>query len=688
MNKKAITLIAGAGLLALGMPSMVHAQAPAAASGPFADVPADHWAYNSVDTLQKAGIVIGYPDGTFGGKRAMTRYEFAVAIARVLPLISQMGANYATKDDLAAFRADQEQKLQANSDAIDALRKLVDEFTPELQKLGQDVAGVKDRLDALEARVAAVEQEQRRVKIVGALNVIAESENMVQGSPAASDFVYDQNGTKFGGAGSTVNKHLLADGNVDEDFFLGIKGRVSDTASANVALDFGNYLSQLGNTAAPGYMAGTDLGVPSSSQYATLWQADLSTPVNLGPLGNAHLMAGRFANQWTRYTFSEVNSDVYVNLYQTNSGNIPVDGAKVAFDLGPADVNVWAGQMSKIPFAQPYAGAALPSKTAAGQAGVLNLPGGLLGAPTAAAPIVQGDGIRATFGSAESTQLGLSVEQFGLGSVQTPNPPPSDTSTSAPPVDPTTGTSYGVLSVYGADLTGDLPLLGSSGLKIDANWTASGESTNSSGFNNVANGWKYQSTDDQLGYSSGSLSLKGGYQYVGPYFSAPGDWGRAGSWINPTNIEGGVVSAKYEFSPKFSINGDYNGYKAAYSDTFNPLTGSDTLTRWQVGGALGLTDTYTLDAGYEEDLYDLKSSSSLYGATPATAMYGGPTSTGATPTQSFWTVALDHSFTQNASFKLLYQIVQYKDKSTGFLNPAAPADTTADVAVGQFQLKF
>ena len=79
--KKSLVLLAGIGMAFIGLPAVTHAQA---ASGPFADVPTDHWAYASVDTLQKAGIVIGYPDGTYGGRRPMTRYEFAVAIARLL----------------------------------------------------------------------------------------------------------------------------------------------------------------------------------------------------------------------------------------------------------------------------------------------------------------------------------------------------------------------------------------------------------------------------------------------------------------------------------------------------------------------------------------------------------------------------------------------------------------------------
>ena len=109
MNKK-LALLAGAGLLVLGAPAVTMAQTPAA-SGPFADVPADHWAYSAVDTLQRAGIVIGYPDRTYGGKRAMTRYEFAVAIARLLNQINQPNPNYATKDDLNALRSDLEGRL-------------------------------------------------------------------------------------------------------------------------------------------------------------------------------------------------------------------------------------------------------------------------------------------------------------------------------------------------------------------------------------------------------------------------------------------------------------------------------------------------------------------------------------------------------------------------------------------------
>jgi hypothetical protein len=48
----------------------------------FGDVPPNHWASDGVQRLVREGIVRGYPDGTFGGRRALTRYELAAALQR------------------------------------------------------------------------------------------------------------------------------------------------------------------------------------------------------------------------------------------------------------------------------------------------------------------------------------------------------------------------------------------------------------------------------------------------------------------------------------------------------------------------------------------------------------------------------------------------------------------------------
>ncbi|MFQ9934997.1 MAG: S-layer homology domain-containing protein [Phascolarctobacterium faecium] len=58
--------------LVLAMAMALGVTASAYAANPFSDVPAGHWAYDSVNKLASAGIVDGY--GTFGGD-LMTRYK-------------------------------------------------------------------------------------------------------------------------------------------------------------------------------------------------------------------------------------------------------------------------------------------------------------------------------------------------------------------------------------------------------------------------------------------------------------------------------------------------------------------------------------------------------------------------------------------------------------------------------------
>ena len=55
-----------------------------AAANPFSDVPAGHWAYQSVAKLAQQGIIEGYGDNTFRGDRNITRYEMAQMIAKAM----------------------------------------------------------------------------------------------------------------------------------------------------------------------------------------------------------------------------------------------------------------------------------------------------------------------------------------------------------------------------------------------------------------------------------------------------------------------------------------------------------------------------------------------------------------------------------------------------------------------------
>jgi hypothetical protein len=68
---------------------MLTAIGPASAQGPFGDVPAGHPAYAAVNELAKEGFVNGYPDSSYGGNRAMTRWEFAQALWRVVMRVEE-----------------------------------------------------------------------------------------------------------------------------------------------------------------------------------------------------------------------------------------------------------------------------------------------------------------------------------------------------------------------------------------------------------------------------------------------------------------------------------------------------------------------------------------------------------------------------------------------------------------------
>jgi len=721
--KKSLVLLAGASMAFLGLPAVSHAQA---ASGPFADVPTDHWAYQSVDTLQKAGIVIGYPDGTYGGRRPMTRYEFAVAIAR---LLAQRPAGAPAFDS-----SDLDRRITANAAAIDALRTLVNGFQTELTRLGQDVAAINARLDGLEARVNAlngrldrdegilgsVVDEQRRIKINGEVNLIAEGRSSrhrnANGTYAA---FLDKNGVSNGATG--FGDRLLASSDVYHDILLNIRGKLSDTATANVSLDFGNYLSQVGNTAAfPGYSAGgvapsvlAPGSLTAANQYANVYKAYLDAAVKLGPLGGAELLVGRFGNQYTKYTLRQVDADIYTNLTQTDSGDIIGDGGAVNFKLGPAHVNAFAIKDSAIQFSELYGGSTgtqfnpatpgnpgipgnpfAPAPTPGTPAFFSNSqtrPGGLIRA-NHAATLDEGVGGRVTFGAPEGAVLGATVEYFGLSN-QTANglsafDGVTDPNKSTQPTGLGQGNGqFNRLAVYGADFNGALPFglpgVKKGGILVDANYNVSAHGFGH-GFANVGSGYRYQSTDDQIGFAVGGLQLKGGYQYVGPQYSAPGYWGKVGAWTNPTNVRGPVVSAKFAFTPKLSLNADAQFYKAAYGTNSNgtpinsPLHQNDHLNRYQVGLGYGLSSAYGVDLGYENVQYDLRNNDGVLA-------HAGK------PTESYVNIGLGHTISNNASVKLLYQIVHYDDHGTGFDAQSEAGNngrTDGSVAIGQFQLKF
>ena len=93
------------------------------AANPFSDVTPDSWAYQAVSQLAAAGIVNGYPDGTFKGQNDITRYEMAQMVAKAM----------ANQD-------------RANAEQQAIINRLADEFSNELNNLGVRVSRLEDRV--------------------------------------------------------------------------------------------------------------------------------------------------------------------------------------------------------------------------------------------------------------------------------------------------------------------------------------------------------------------------------------------------------------------------------------------------------------------------------------------------------------------------------------------------------------
>lgn len=173
------------------------------AMGAFEDAPkATHWAYDNFTLLYNAGLLKGYPDGTFKGERYATRYEMVELTARVLKYLEaeiaetgvvalpENGGRVALTEEqakalIAQALADANYVTAAELDAeigsvYDALRSLEQEFKAELDARGDvNISLLESRITALEAaveeqgaRIDAVEQQTKSNKTLSIVGII------------------------------------------------------------------------------------------------------------------------------------------------------------------------------------------------------------------------------------------------------------------------------------------------------------------------------------------------------------------------------------------------------------------------------------------------------------------------------------------------------------------------------------
>ena len=267
------------------------------AANPFSDVTPDSWAYQAVSQLANAGIVNGYPDGTFKGQNNITRYEMAQMVAKAM----------ANQD-----RANAEQQAMIN--------RLADEFSNELNNLGVRVARLEDRVGNVkvtgDARLRYQDAEHAkskfdaRARVQFNAKVNDRTDAVVRLTSGNFELGNSQNG---GNANATIDRAYV---NHKFGERVSLKaGRFGQTIGGGLAFD-GTFDGAQLNAGNDKIMAQAAYGYMVSGEAAGLSKEQNVTNTYLGLNGKVgkHTMVGGF--------YDRVNQDTstgYKNIYGFNA---------------------------------------------------------------------------------------------------------------------------------------------------------------------------------------------------------------------------------------------------------------------------------------------------------------------------------------------------------------------------------
>ena len=231
--------------LVLAMAMALGVTASAYAANPFSDVPAGHWAYDSISKLAAAGVIDGYGDGTFGGDKLMTRYEMAQIVAKAMAKganVDKLAAEFANELDNLGVRVANLEKKADNVKVTGEVR---------FRYVNQDGAmarfkGENDNLDSvvLGNKSNHVADIRSRIWINGMINDDWTYTGMLQNVQNLNNNAGDENTSfqrayvdgKLGGMAVRAGRYnlVIADGNI------------YDTRADGLELSYGNKLKLKG----------------------------------------------------------------------------------------------------------------------------------------------------------------------------------------------------------------------------------------------------------------------------------------------------------------------------------------------------------------------------------------------------------------------------------------------------------
>lgn len=252
--------------MALGVNAGVYA------ANPFSDVPAGHWAYDAVNKLAAEGVVEGYPGGTYGGDRLMTRYEMAQIVAKAMAKganADRLAAEFAGELDSLGVRV---ANLEKKSDNVRITGQIRYEY-------GDRSGDLKEK----NSKVGSIAQHRLRTRIFvnGNINedwtytgrfennqILSDIDGKSKGSTGDDDVTLNQAyvSGRLGGVKVIAGK---------TDHYAG-NGFIYDDTAEKIELSYGK------NVKLTAYY-----GIPTDYGYDKMWGASVG-----GKVGNLSLSAG------------------------------------------------------------------------------------------------------------------------------------------------------------------------------------------------------------------------------------------------------------------------------------------------------------------------------------------------------------------------------------------------------------
>lgn len=639
---------------------------PAFAQDMFVDTPDNHWAYEALLTLKKDGLLVGYPDGLFRGNRPVSRYELAVATHAAYKKLAEAATGVQSqidelnkgldakidKADLAAIKAALEAVRKDLEGAkgwaadFDAIKKLAGEFEKEMKALGVDVEAMKKDIGDLKERVAKLEARKPAIDIHGTADFVLFGGYAGKNNPGLMD---DQFGITVDGRPTGVGRGdyegdaagVFRDLTILHELALEISHDAENGLDWKATLVVGNALDDaygLGNQSET--MDGRAFGEGNEYVYFQEFEVRYATSL-AGQKFN--IRAGRLGYQIHPYILKRPEASPYFENKRWNNGNWILDGAIVSVPIGAVTFDIIGGRSGSQNASGSFATELQPMRV------------GKVGVP------IYLNGSDRPRGDKSNTNLDLRVDQtFGVhAKVPIGNEGQIDFSylwLISNERELVNEIEADRLAVYGATAKFKLHKF-----DIEGGYA---QTDIKRGWHDVVNADNY-AWWGSIGYKNEVWGVSGGYKYIMPLFSPPGEWGRIGIWWNPTDIQGLEFKGFAHLNDKLTFRASTELYRGTDNGALDGATieklgfgSDDKVNRILIGLDYKMTPRWTMSFDYETVLWDLKARMDPY-------FVGGK------PTETWYNVGLDYEMSEASRLSILWQFSDYNSKGVPGFGPFA-----------------